>query len=58
MYFGLFFFCFGGILVIFRFFGYFGHFLGFGGILVIFWVFGDILVIFFVLVVFWSIFKF
>ena len=27
-----------GILVIFRFGGYFGHFLGFGDILVIFWV--------------------
>ena len=31
-----FFFGFGGILVIFKFRGYFGHFLGFGGIFVIF----------------------
>ena len=55
------------ILVIFRFWGYFGHFLGIGDILVIFRFrgnfghfldFGDILVIFQVLVVFWSFSRF
>ena len=58
----------GGILVIFRFWGYFGHLLGFGGILVIFWVswvfwsfclvLGIFWSFFWVLVVFWSFFKF
>ena len=44
-------------MVIFRFRGYFGHFLGFGGILVIFRFWG-ILVIFWVSEVFWSFFGF
>ena len=53
-----------GILVIFRFQGYFGHFFGilevfwsflsFGGILVIFWGFRGILVILEIFEVFWS----
>ena len=59
------FFRFGGILVFFfRFWEYFGHLVGFEGILVIFWIsrvfwsffgFGGILVIFWVLGVFWSV---
>ena len=45
------------ILVIFRFWWYFGHFIGFRGILVIFCVLGGILVIFRlegILVIFWT----
>ena len=45
------------ILVIFRFWGYFGHFLGIGDILVIFRFRGN-LVIFWTLGVFWSFFRF
>ena len=45
-------------MVIFRFREYFGHFLCFGGILVIFWVLGGTLVIFWVSTVFWSFFRF